>query len=37
MSIVPIVALGTLVLTLVNFLKYLAVAQWPAVVSQVIA
>jgi len=37
MAIAPIVALGTLVFTLVNFLKFLSVRDWKAVTSQVIA
>ena len=37
MAVVPIVALGTLVFTLVNFLKFLSARDWKAVASQLIA
>ena len=37
MSITPLVALGTLVFTLVNFLRYLVARNWSAVLTQTIA
>jgi ABC-type glucose/galactose transport system permease subunit len=37
MSITPLVALGTLVFTFVNFLRFLAARNWSAVLTQLIA
>ena len=37
MSIAPLVALGTLVFTFVNFLRFLAARNWSAVLTQAIA